>query len=499
MSQYSHFKTRSGEEQEFFKTERTELPKLTWPTIYSFIAIFFCYVLVIFCELYFRNLMYSFEWILSGLLVVFVFFIGISHVFRKWSSFPAKKFLRSLLVWSLLLRVFVMVLLYFVFTHFTGAPYEIGVGYDDHSYHILATEIASEWQQGIFQNPLRFMSLAYSGYPRFCGVLYYVFFPSTIVARIANCIIGSLVVLLIYKISKELWGEKIGQTAGILSMLYPHLIYFSGTQHKDIVLTFLILLVTHGFLKLRSGKKISLGEVALVIAALISMFTFRTVIPVAIMLVWFIIYIMNLKFTSSPGKILRVVIGISVIFISLFGLMKLGWQDGVLDKISSGYSMADIRSDLRGTAGTSLAEYASLPLFGFLAIPAPFVTLVDVPLDRTSAPIRTEGYHIGTILVWNILSFFSLTGIIESIRKKFQLSLPLLLFVFLYLFILAQSNYVMSIRYKLVIMPFLMTFMAVGLQKRSVKTLKWWIVYLFFSAALIIGWNYYRMAGRGLL
>ena len=442
--------------------------------------------------------MKSFMWLSAGILVVIFFLICLNYTLHNWLVLSARRFLRTLFAWSLILRVLTMVVLYFVFKHLTGTPFSIG-DFDEYSYHTAATDLAYHWRQAHFgimtYIPFGF---AYSGYPTFCAILYFLLGSSTILARIANCIIGSLSVLLTYKIARDLWGECIGRTAGIIAMLFPLMVFYSGVQLKDTILTFLVLWVTYNVIKWGSGKKIKFWQLVLVIGAVVSMFTFRTVVGI-ITISCILIYSVIPKSKSLYSNMRKVAAGIAVILLSLLLLLGMRGEKPTLNRLVRGYGLAEYRAAQWGTSGSDISGYASFNLFSVIAFPAPFPTLVDIPLDTTSAPLRGEYYHIGTMLVWNILSFFALIGIFSAIKKRFHSSLLLWLFTLFYLLTLTQSNFIMHERFRLVIAPFLIIFTAVGLYKASREKMWWWILYLLGNAILIFGWNYYRLAGRGMI
>ena len=472
--------------------------KPVWNTTYSIIVILFCIFLFIFFELSFGKLMKSFIWLFPGILVVIFFLICLNYTVHNWLALPARRFLRTLFAWSLILRFLTMVVLYFVFKHLTGTHFSIGGG-DEYAYHTTSIYLANQWRQGNF-GIMKYIpfGFTYSGYPTFCATLYFLLGYSTILARIANCIIGSLSVLLTYKIARDLWGECIGRTAGIIALLFPLMVFYSGVQLKDTILTFLVLLVTYNVLKWGSGKKTKFWQLVLVIGAVVSIFTFRTVVGI-ITISCILIYSVIPKSKSLYSNMRKVAAGIAVILLSLLLLLGMSGNKPTLNRLVRGYGLAEYRAAQWGTSGSDISGYASFNLFSVIAFPAPFPTLVDIPLDTTSAPVRGEYYHIGTMLVWNILSFFSLIGIFSAIKKRFHSSLLLWLFTLFYLLTLAQSNFIMHERFRLVIAPFLIIFTAVGLYKASRGKMWWWIIYLLGNAILIFGWNYYRLAGRGMI
>ncbi|MEM5777465.1 MAG: glycosyltransferase family 39 protein [Candidatus Aenigmatarchaeota archaeon] len=449
--------------------------------------------------------------IISAFFIIITFLSITPIVIKIFVSYSSKIFIWRLFLFSFLLRFSFIFILYFLFKYFTGAPFVLGEGFDDHTYHILGIQIAERWKQGDFSmlEPIAWvMSFNYLGYPAFVGALYYLLGPSTILARVANCIIGSFIVLLTYKIGKEIWGESVGRTAGILAMLYPLMIFYSAVQNKDTILVFLVLIVIYYIIKLGTKRKIKFWELGFIVGALFSLFTFRTVVAVIILfsiLIYSIYPSGNLEGQKVGKRLIKISIGIFIILVSLFLLIKIGGEKAafkrIIERIIVGYGYAEYRASRWGIAGSRISSFRSIYLFLGLAFFAPFPTLVDILLDTTSAPIRSEYYFIEATFIWNIFSFFALIGLINSMKNKSSESLLLWFFTLSYLFVLAQSNFIMHERFRLVIAPFLIIFTALGLHSEILKKERFLlsILYFFAIAILIIGWNYVRLAGRGMI
>ena len=488
----------------FYENNHTGPFRPIWKSSYSFISIFFCVAIVLFFKLYFLDRMQSFWWLLAAILTVVLFVVGLNYTHRNWLHISARQFSRTLFAWSLILRLLVMVILYFVFKHFTGVPFEAGEGYDDHTYHILATDIAEAWKQGefgIMKHISWVMGFSYSGYPAFCGGLYYLFTPLTIVARIANCIIGSIAVLLTYKIGKKLFGERIGRTAGILAMMFPYMIYFSATQHKDMLLTLLVLLVIYVVVKFISGEKGNTFETLIFFLSIISLFTFRTIVPVLIIVCILLTNVFYIRLNLSFVRLSKTIFLILLVSAGLVFVNKIGGKEASITRISGGIEHRDLKTTRWAMDRTAVAGYASRRLFTAISFPAPFVTLVKIPLDTTEAPIRPELYKMGATFVWNILSYFSLIGMSIAIIKRIKFTMPLWFFVVFYLFAIANMNLVMHDRHRLVVFPFLIVFAALGLHGIIQYRIKihFWLIYLLIMAVTIFMWNYIRLAGRGMM
>jgi len=465
---------------------------------YLIISSLFCILLFIFHGCYFGALMLPFVWLFAGFMVVLLFFIGVNYSLKNWSSLHTRTFLTKVFLYSLIIRIIATVFLYFVFLKVNGTPFSIEQA-DEYNYHNFAIDIASAWQDGDFEVIRWFpWGFSYIGYPVFCGSLYFLFGSSTIVARIANCVINSFSVLLIYKISKLLWDEHISRAASIIAMLFPWMIFYSAVQLKDVVLTFIVLFALYEVISLYQNKKASFLKILFAVISVTLIFTFRTVVGAIAIISIFAYFVLQL-YKPMRFNLLRFFLGIGIVLGSFLFLMIIGGKEASYNRLTSGYQLSDVRPTKWVTYGSNLSNYASIGLFSILAFPAPFPTVVDVPNDSSTRSVRPEYYHIGTTLTWNILSFFALIGMYITIKSNFRKSSPLWIFSLLYLFTLAQSTFIMDERFKLVITPFLIMFTVVGMQYKWRNKNKLWILYLLILGVFIFGWNYFRLSGRGIL
>ncbi|HOL01268.1 MAG TPA: hypothetical protein PK860_07005, partial [Paludibacteraceae bacterium] len=106
----------------------------------------------------------------------------------------------------------------------------------------------------------------------------------------------------------------------------------------------------------------------------------------------------------------------------------------------------------------------------------------------------------GGNFVKNILAFFVIFALIWVIKNKVWRKYLLIgSFTIGYLLILAFSGFAHSERFHQPALPFILILAAVGISRvtnRSKKYFWWWMVFVFIAA---IGWNWFKLAGRGLV
>jgi len=67
-----------------------------------------------------------------------------------------------------------------------------------------------------------------------------------------------------------------------------------------------------------------------------------------------------------------------------------------------------------------------------------------------------------------------------------------------YLFVIASSQFAQAERFHLPAQPFFYMFAAYGVSKVTNKTKMYYMLYLAFLFVAILGWQYIKLAGRGM-
>jgi hypothetical protein len=203
-----------------------------------------------------------------------------------------------------------------------------------------------------------------------------------------------------------------------------------------------------------------------------------------------------LLFARSPDNniIKRAVLGFWIILIVwvTFSSRILAEFDYLLEQADSQSNTMDYLS--RREKGNQLAHYGSSLVFAPIIIVAPFPTFVNIEHQKVQM-ILSGGYFVK-----NILSFLVIISIVYFIRKR-QLRKHILILSFMlsYLVILAQSRFALSERFHLPIMPIFLMLAAYGITHIDSKNRKYFIPYLVLLAVVVIGWNWFKLAGRGLI
>ena len=144
--------------------------------------------------------------------------------------------------------------------------------------------------------------------------------------------------------------------------------------------------------------------------------------------------------------------------------------------------------------GNRLAKNMSGAVFAPIIFVIPFPTMVDVPIQENQQLLNGGNY------VKNIMAFFVMFALIWAIRKKEWRNYALIgSFTIGYLLIISFSAFAHSERFHIPVLPFELILAAYGVSLMNNKSKKYYILYLVFIFFVLIGWNWFKLRGRGLV
>ncbi|MFC1683771.1 ArnT family glycosyltransferase, partial [Candidatus Zixiibacteriota bacterium] len=138
-----------------------------------------------------------------------------------------KAFSRKEGIFLIILFLFALGLRLAYLTQLQGSPMFDAPIMDAKYHDEWAQSIQNDWLQS--EHPFNqgpFFRAPLYGY--FLAVLYSLFGHSYLVPRIVQFLIGALSVVLVYLLTKKIFGTIVGKTAALLACLYGTLIYFEG-------------------------------------------------------------------------------------------------------------------------------------------------------------------------------------------------------------------------------------------------------------------------------
>lgn len=454
------------------------------------IVVFF--ILTVFLLLLYIQRIVPVQWIFFNLVEVIVFFYLSSTLSIRWAQVSTTLFARKLFQTSFFIRLIWVLFSYYFFTWMTGKPFEL-LAADSTGYHGEAVWLAALLDAHRWDVYVAYIGKNYSdmGYPTYLGVMYYLFGDGVLLPRLIKAVLGSLTCLFVYKLARNNFNESTGRMAGIMAMLVPNLIYYTGLHLKETEMIFLVVSFVYLADQAIRARGIQITRLLLLGVLGLLLFYFRTVL--AGCLIGSVTLAAFLTSTRISAKIKRT--GLILLLIA-GGYFLSSTQIG--DNINEYLRTRDqnLTSQMdnfatREDGANKLARYGSRGIFLPFMLIVPLPTLVYIE-DQPNAMMLAGAYFTR-----NIYAFFVFVALITLYkRKQLREHLLLLAVIFSYIFVLASSGFALSERFHLPLVPFLLILAAYGVSQMNRKNTKYFTPYLFFIALLVIGWNWFKVAGR---
>ncbi len=432
--------------------------------------------------------------IILGIIEVLLFFFGSSSLTVKWARLPEKAFEKKLFWWAFALRLVWVVFSYFYFQAQTGKPFEYGTG-DAFAYHD-----GAEWLAGCdWDFVIRYLftdrnGVSDSGYVFYLTCFYRIFGVNIFLVRLVKCLLSSYLCVLMYRLASRHFGMETGRMTGIFCMLMPNLIWYCGLHLKEVEMIFLtVLSIERADYALRRTGKDKLWAFIVAGLSALMLFGFRTALGAVV----FLSIGCTLLFSSSKSLaawqkwVFGLLLAIGMAF-------TIGQR--IQSEISEIWAVRNTKQETnmawRATreGGNAFAVYAGKAVFAPLIFTIPFPTVVDIDYQKNQQMINGGNY------VKNITSFFTIFSLIVFlISGNWRIHVLPMAALCGYLLVMAFSEFAQSERFHLPALPFALMFAAYGithLDKLEIKIFKYW-PYLIFVA--IIGWSWFKLAGRGLV
>jgi hypothetical protein len=465
-----------------------------FPKYFSSKAISLYLLVLVACNLLFISHLLPLVWLLFGLIEAIGFFYFTNKLTYKWQNIAPKLFTQRLFIMALIIRLIWVIFSYFFFYEMTGHPFEFSAA-DSTGYHNEAKWLADMIHNGDLQPFYKYIKGNYSdmGYPYYLGWQYWITGNSILIARIIKALLGAFMCMLIYKLAARNFGESVGRMSAIFCMLMPNLIYYTGLHTKETEMVFLTVWFIERADFLIRSKQYKIFNIAIPIIMGVSLFFFRTILGVTTLFALF----SSILFSSSVTLTLN-----KRVIILVWGLAVAGYLAGgkIATEVETTWNSKDSNQQktldfiTKRQGGNTFAKYASQSFF----IPAIFIiplpTVINVPVQENQMMINGGNY------VKNFLAFFIFFSFYWIIKNKKWRNITLIgSFTLSYLSVVALSGFAQAERFHQPVLPFLMIFAAFGLTKFTKAQKGYFTWYMVFIFAAIVGWSWFKLAGRGLI
>ena len=404
------------------------------------------------------------------------------------------------------LRAVWVVISYALYHNWTGTAFSIDAAdelfYNDVAHYTAGMMRNGDWN--IYSNIVDYSgNIQYSdmGYPIYLTFIYWIFGDSIVIARLTKAILSAWTAVLMYKLASRNFGENVGRVTAIICMLMPNLIYYCSFQLKEVEMVFLcILFAERADFLLRKGKLAFVPTAALMMIPAV-MFMIRTALAATMVMAFFCALLLSSERVVSWGRrallltLALVFAGVVLTTSTSIGhdIQQMWQQRGSTQQTNMEWRAERVD---KGGFHNDFAKYAGAAVFAPMIFTIPFPTMVETYGQENQKMIH------GGNFVKNILSGFTIAALFMLLFsgdwRKYVLPLALLCG---YLVVLVFSSFAHSERFHLPIVPFTLMFAAYGISKMNEvwwikKYFPYWCALMFVAA---IAWNWFKLAGRGMI
>lgn len=433
-----------------------------------------------------------FVWIAFGFVEVLTFFYFSNKLTLSWAKFTEKKFVVKLFWLAFIIRVVYVLFSYYFYESRNGIPFELGAA-DSLMYDDVSQSGASWIRNGNYDvfNGFTDLDMSDRGYPTYLSYIYSISDNSVLLARIFKAFWSSFMCVLVYKLASRTFNESTGRIAALLTTFMPNLIYYTGIHLKETEMTFLVIAFLERADYVIRNKNYNFINIALPVILAGFLFLFRTVVGVTALFSFFTVLIFSTNKVMGMGKrTLLIIWGIVALSYFVGGKISAEIEQVWENRNDNQKSSMEYRSGIEG--GNKFAKYASSTVFAPMIFVIPFPTIVHVPIQENQMMIH------GGNFVKNIMAFFVIFALILIIKSGKWRDYTLIgSFMMGYLIVIALSKFAASERFHVPAIPLLMIFAAYGISQVTNKTKKyfsWWMIFIFVA---IVGWSWFKLAGRG--
>ena len=463
-------------------------------------AIIVYFAVMVTTAVFFSNLFMTWYWWLFGIVSVVGFFYFSNKLSKQWAAIRPKTFEHNVFWITFIIRVSVMLFLYWFHDTMTGQPFMFHAA-DSIEYSHEAEWMAQTIRDGNFSAYLDYKfvqmnGVSDAGYPMYLGLVYLISDDSIIFARLLKCLWSALSCVLIYRLGKRNFGEHVGRIAAIFMMLEPHFSIYAGMHLKETEMIFVMMLFLERADALLRDRNFSFKTVSVVVLLMATLFTFRTILGMTA------IFSVAMALLLSSTRVMN--LGRRILVLLVLGLSVLYFAGGrIMTEVEQMWELKDENQSTRmGVINKtqSYAKYAGAAVFAPMIFTIPFPTMVETPNQETSRMLH------GGMFVKNIMSYFCIMAIISLLFplmpgfNKWRDHVLIGVFLIGYLVILVFSAFAHADRFHMPALALEVLFMAYGVSLCRIPQLKKWYKYwvaLIFLAVIL--WNWFKLAGRGMV
>lgn len=471
-------------------------------------------VALIVVSVWMNRYMLPWYYLLSGTLTVAAFFIFSGKLSRSWAEDRVRsqrRFEKRLFWWAFALRLAWMITILIINRRVYGDSFGFENGdatfYDEMG--IFNAELIKKGDFHFYDHMSSFADLSDMGYAIYLGFVYFFTDNSIFVSRLLKCFYSAFTVVMIYRLAFRNFDETVARVAAIFCMLWPNFWYYCGTHLKEVeMVTLGVLFVEQADQMLRTRNFTAWKVIPLLLISA-ALFTIRTPLALVSILSLLFTIVMSSTKVVSWGK--RIIIGaLAAALIAVTMGNRIQEQSRMLvEAVQGNQQSGNMSWRAKRAGGNEFSKYASAAVFAPMIFTIPFPSMVN--------PYISGGQNVQQLLnggnyIKNILSGFTIFAMFMLLFSgKWREHLLPLSFALGYLVVLTMSSFPHSERFHQPSMPFEMMFAAWGLIQalKGVPIYKrvgnratykrWYNMWFMVMMAAAVAWNWFKLAGRGML
>lgn len=430
------------------------------------------------------------------ILAVFVFLYRFFLAFRRGTALYE---MGVLFILGLMVRGVAAVVVELWLRVATGTPFLFGYLGDDSRYYEAAVHMARRWDTGGFQVPA---VLYTQGYEAALAVGFWLLGPAVWLGKAFGVAIGAAIAPAVYRLVRDLDGRESAWTAGVITALFPPLVFWSTLLYKDTLLTLALVVVLVSGMRFlsRGGSALVAVLSAAVGMGIVGAFRLQSVLIAALAL--------SASAVANPVRagrrrllrnLARVLLPVGGALAGLFIFSSRYFAIGGpglfrylgLDRINTFYEVRSLA--FQTTSAPVEGAFLSLPIQLIASFVLPLPLFVDVGSPWTA----TEHAMLAGNIIWLWLLYYALLGIAKADRRNWLNWLPLILVIVGTASGIAVRGYAMIYRHKVQMYPFVIIIASMAMVRvrrgtwTDEKAPRWlWGVGL---ASLIVLYNFLRV------
>ena len=392
---------------------------------------------------------------------------------------------------ALVVRIFYVIIIYFYYIYNTGQPHAFGSA--DELFYVSMGALWRDYGIDTFKDQLKAsVSFSDSGYCWWLAFENLIFGTGVLIPRLIKCLIDAFTCVLVYNLAKRNFEDTTARMAAIFCMLMPNFWYYCGVTLKETEMAFLVVLFVERADYFLRQPKFRVKDWILPVLIAFVLFTFRTALAAVLVmaLVCAIIFGQGRQLATWKKvtySLFFIVIMMLVVRVEIVQEVQEIW-------VGSGDQSKGLEWRAEREGGNAFAKYAGAAVFAPIIFTIPFPTMVDIPMQENQMMLNGANY------IKNIMSGFTIFALFLLLfRKEWRKHVLPLAVMGGYLVVLVFSNFAQSERFHFPALPFELMFAAYGISQLKAKHRTWFNIWIVFVCIAIVGWSWFKLAGRGMV